>query len=342
MIRAVTKTAIHEHHLEVFGIEDGYEGLILKRGHFLTSDNVSGILTHGGTILGTSNRADPFRVPFKKKGKIIFEDQSQHALRHIKDWGLSALVAVGGDGTLSIANKLAALGIHVVGIPKTIDNDLPGTDFTFGFDTAVDIATEAIDRLHTTAASHHRVMILEVMGRNAGWIALHSGVAGGADIILIPEIPFSLKSVYKTVEERALKGKRFSIIVAAEGAHEAGKSQVIRRRDKLNPYPVKLGGIGNFMAEAIEKATGREARAAVLGHIQRGGSPSAFDRNLGTAFGVHAVRILASSSKPMMVRYKNNRFSEVPLSEAVGHIRKVPKDHHFISSAKAVGVSFGE
>lgn len=341
VIRAVVKTAHHQYGAEVLGIEDGYEGLLEKRGHFLSSQDVSGILTHGGTILGTSNTANPFKIVCIERGKRVLRDFSAKAIRHFKQWQLDALVVVGGNGTLDSAYQLFKKGVPVIGIPKTIDNDLRKTDFTFGFHTAVSIATEAIDRLHTTAASHHRVMLLEVMGRNAGWIALFAGAAGGADIILIPEIPFKMERIYKEVRNRSQQGKRFSLIVAAEGAHEAGGSVVIRKRDMKNPYPVKLGGIGERLAEKIEKATGIEARAAVLGHIQRGGSPTAFDRNLGTLFGTHAVTLLRQKKFGRMVCLKGQEIQSVPLKEAVSLLKRVPLDHPLLKACKAVGTSFG-
>lgn len=341
VIRAVVKTAHHDYGIEVLGIEDGYEGLLQKRGHFISSDHVSGILTHGGTILGTSNTANPFKVPILKKNKIVFHDHSALAIRHFREWDLDALAIVGGDGTLSSAKKFSDLGIPVVGIPKTIDNDLSGTDFTFGFHTAVSVATDALDRLHTTAASHHRVMVLEVMGRNAGWIALHAGAAGGADIILIPEIPFNLEVIHREVKARAKQGKRFSLIVAAEGAYAAGGNVIEKKRDLKNPYPVKLGGVGNYLAEEIEKNVGIEARAAVLGHIQRGGSPTAFDRNLGTLFGVHALQLLVKGKTGRMVSLDGHDISSVTLKEAVGQLKLVPHNHPLIISCKAVGTSFG-
>ncbi len=340
VIRAVVKAAHHDG-IEVLGIEDGYEGLLEKRAHYLSSDDVSGILTHGGTILGTSNTANPFKVPVKEKGKFIFVDKSEDAVRHIHEWELDALVCVGGEGTLGSARKFSDMGIPVVGIPKTIDNDLSETDFTFGFHTAVTTATEAIDRLHTTAASHHRAMILEVMGRNAGWIALHAGAAGGADIILIPELPFSMKVVCDEVICRASKGKRFSIIVAAEGAHETGGRVLVKRKDKKNPYPVKLGGIGNSLAADIERLTGIESRAAVLGHIQRGGSPTPFDRNLGTEFGVYAVCLLKERKFGRMVCLKGQEITSVPIAKAVSKIKTVPPGHPLIKACKAVGASLG-
>ncbi len=337
----MVKTAQHEYGAEVLGIEDGYEGLLQKRARFLSSFDVSGILTHGGTILGTSNTANPFKVPVTEKGKIIFRDHSDKAIRHFREWDLDALLVVGGDGTLSSARKLFDKGVPVIGIPKTIDNDLSETDYTFGFKTAVSTATDAIDRLHTTAASHHRVMILEVMGRNAGWIALYAGAAGGADIILMPEIPFKTAVIHKEVLERSRQGKRFSIVVAAEGASEAGKRAMVRAIDPKNPYPVKLGGVGEWLAEEIEKKTGVEARAAVLGHIQRGGSPTPFDRNLGTLFGAYAVRLVQQKKFGVMVCCKGMSIESVPLEKAVRQIKKVPLDHPLLEACRAVGTSFG-
>ncbi len=341
VIRAVVKTAIHDYGMEVLGIEDGYEGLLEKRAHSLSSDQVSGILTHGGTILGTSNTANPFKVPFIKNKKVVFEDHSEKVIQHFKEWKLDALVAVGGDGTLNSAFKLFKKGIPVVGIPKTIDNDLMATDYTFGFHTAVSIATDALDRLHTTAASHHRVMILEVMGRNAGWIALYAGSAAGADIILIPEIPFKMKTICSEVTRRAGEGKRFSLVAVAEGAHAQGAKQIVYRKDKKNPYPVKLGGIGQWLATEIEKLTEIETRAAVLGHIQRGGSPTAFDRNLGTVFGTYAVYLLAQGRVGKMVSLQGKEVTHVPLAEAVSEIKTIPLNHQLIKASKAVGTSFG-
>ncbi|MBI3313231.1 MAG: ATP-dependent 6-phosphofructokinase [Candidatus Omnitrophica bacterium] len=342
VIRAVTKTAIFEYGYEVFGIEDGYAGLIEKRGFYLTSEIVSGILTHGGTILGTSNRSNPFRIPRSYGKRIIFKDESKRALHHYKEWGLDALVVVGGDGTLTIAKRLGDLGIPVVGIPKTIDNDISGTDFSFGFHTAVTIATEALDRLHTTAASHHRVMILEVMGRNAGWIALHAGVAGGADIILIPEIPFQLEFIFQKVKARLNEGKRFSLMMVAEGAYEKGGSPVIKRKDKKNPYPIKLGGIGKRLEEKIERLADVETRAAVLGHIQRGGSPVPVDRNLGTLFGKEAVHLIRQNQFGRMVCLSGQEIKSIPLEKAIRSLKIVPRHHPLIQAARSVGTSFGD
>ncbi len=341
VIRAVVKTAIHDYGIEVLGIEDGYEGLLEKKARYLSSEDVSGILTHGGTILGTSNTANPFKVPVTNGRKITFEDHSERAIRHFHEWELDALVAVGGDGTLHSAYKLSRKGIPVVGIPKTIDNDLSGTDYTFGFHTAVSIATDALDRLHTTAASHHRAIILEVMGRNAGWIALYAGSAAGADIILIPEIPFKMNVICDEVIQRAGRGKRFSLIVVAEGAHRAGAGQVIKTKDNKNPYPIKLGGVGQWLAVEVERLTKIETRAAVLGHIQRGGTPTAFDRNLGTAFGTHAVSMLAQGKYGNMVSLQGQKIGYVSLHEGVRVLKQVPANHPLLKASKSVGTSFG-
>ena len=341
VIRAVTKSAIANHGWEIFGIEDGYAGLIEKRGHELTQAQVSGILTLGGTILGTSNRADPFKVPVVKGKKVSFEDHSDQAIEHFRHWGLDVLVAVGGDGTLSIANQLCRKGVPVVGIPKTIDNDLSGTDYTFGFHTAVSICTEAIDRLHTTASSHHRLMILEVMGRNAGWIALYSGSAGGADIILIPEVPYSMDAIAKAVKKRAQHGKKFSLIVVAEGAKEKGGKVIEKKSDLKNPYPVKLGGVGKYLEERLEKCTGLETRSASLGHIQRGGSPVPADRNLGTLFGTHAVELIHQQKWGQMVCVQGQVIRSIPIEDAVHKLKLVTLDSPLVVASEAVGISFG-
>lgn len=341
VIRGVTKSSISKYGWEVFGIEDGYAGLIEKRGHELTLSHVSGILTLGGTILGTSNRANPFKIPFISGKKVRYEDHSAQAIEHFHQWGLDVLVAIGGDGTLSIANRLFRKGIPVIGIPKTIDNDLRGTDYTFGFQTAVSIATEAVDRLHTTAAAHHRVMILEVMGRNAGWIALYAGSAGGADIILIPEIPYSMEVICRAVKRRAQHGKKFSLIVTAEGAREKDGKVIMKKKDLKNPYPVKLGGVGAYLAERIEKLTELETRSANLGHIQRGGSPTPPDRNLGTLFGTYAADLIHQRRWGQMVCVQGNVVKSVPIEQAVSHLKTVPLDHQLVLSNEALGVNFG-
>lgn len=341
VIRAVTKKAILEHGWEVLGIEDGYEGLVHNRYRNLAFDDVSGILTLGGTILGTSNTANPYRYPQEMGNKLYFADLSHSVLENIKQMGMDCLVCIGGDGTLSTAYKLHKDGIPVVGVPKTIDNDIKGTDITFGFDSAVSIATEAIDRIHTTAQSHHRIMIVEVMGRKAGWIALYAGVAGGGDIILIPELPYDINTIAKKVRERNERGKRFSIIVVAEGARPVGGRLVIQRRVKDGIESARLGGIGFALGESLEKLIGIETRTVVIGHLQRGGSPTSFDRVLATQLGVTAVDMIKRGEFGCMAGVKGNSFIPVPLKTAAGGIRNVPLDHGLIKAARSVGVSFG-
>src|SRR4030043_1782776 len=267
VIRAVAKKAIYEKSMEVIGIEDGYHGLINNRWRTLHYDDVSGILTLGGTILGTSKTANPYRYALPKGNHLEFKDLSKIAIKNLGGLDLTCLVCIGGDGTLGIAHRLFKDGTPVVGLPKTIDNDLRGTDITFGFDSAVSIATEGIDRIHTTAQSHHRIMIVEVMGHRAGWVALYSGIAGGGDILLIPEIPYDIHSIAEKVKERNKKGKRFSIVEIAEGAKSKGGDIVIQRVVKESPDPIRLGGIGFVLGEQIEKRTGLETRTAGGGHL---------------------------------------------------------------------------
>lgn len=342
VIRAVAKKAILEHDMEVVGIEDGYEGLVHNRHRKLGFNDVSGILTLGGTILGTSNKANPYRYITKTDGKEIIRDASQDVLDNIKKLGLSCLVCIGGDGTLKIAHHLLQDGVPVIGVPKTIDNDIRGTDITFGFDTAVEIVAEGIDRIHTTAQSHHRVMIIEVMGRNAGWIALYSGIAGGGDIILIPEIPYDLEIIAKKVKERSKKGKRFSIIVIAEGTKPKGGQVVIKKLVKDTAEPVRLGGVSFVLADQIEKATELETRALVLGHLQRGGSPSAYDRVLATQLGTRVVDMILAEKYGHMVGIRCSALVDVPLEEVARGPRLVPLDHPLIRSARAIGTCFGD
>ena len=341
VIRAVAKKAILDHCMEVIGIEDGYDGLIHNRHKRLTFIDASGILTLGGTILGTSNIANPYRYPVKKGKKTEFKDLSKDALKNLERLKLDALVCVGGDGTLHIAHRLSKEGVPVVGIPKTIDNDIRGTDITFGFDSAVSVVTEAIDRLHSTAMSHHRVMIIEVMGRNAGWIALYSGIAGGGDIILMPEIPYDINMVCQRVKSRHKKGKRFSIIVVAEGAKAKGGELVVKRLAKDGSQPLRLGGIGFVLGNQIEKLTDIETRSVILGHLQRGGSPTAFDRILGTALGTKAVDLITEKKLDRMVAVKGNEFVDVPLEIAASGYKPVPQDHILIRSGRSLGTSFG-
>jgi 6-phosphofructokinase 1 len=342
VIRAVAKRAILEHGLEVIGIEDGYEGLIHNRCRKLHYDDVSGILTLGGTILGASKTSNPYRYAARRGKEIVFRDVSRKAIRTVRDLKVDALVCIGGDGTLGIAHRLMTDGVPVVGVPKTIDNDLRGTEITFGFDTAVAVATEAIDRLHTTAQSHHRVMILEVMGHRAGWIALYAGVAGGGDIILIPEIPYSVESVAGKVKERNRRGRRFSIVVIAEGAKPEGGDVVVKRIVEKSVDPVRLGGIGFVLQEQVEKSTGIEARTVVLGHLQRGGSPTAADRVLATQLGTRAVDLIMRGEMGQMVAVQGGNVTDVPLEVAAGGPRTVPLEHPLIAAARSIGTSFGD
>lgn len=342
VIRAVTKSAINLYGWEVIGFEDGFKGLVENTYRVLDLAAVSGIIHRGGTILGTTNRDNPFHYLVEENGQKVFRDMSAQAIKNLENLGIEALVVIGGDGSLHIAYNLFKQGVKVVGVPKTIDNDISGTDVTFGFDTAVATATGALDKLHTTAESHHRVMILEVMGRYAGWIALEAGVAGGADVILIPEIPYRIENVAQTIAKREATGKKFSIIVVAEGAREEGGDLVVQRLVPESHDPIRLGGIGNKLAEDIERLTGRETRVTVLGHLQRGGSPTAFDRILSTRYGVAAVDTIAAGNFGSMVSLRTPFVTTITLQEAIGELKKVPVDHDLVQAAKAVGISFGD
>ncbi len=342
VIRAVAKTAMNRFGMEVIGIEDGFLGLVQDRMHLLNNESVSNILTLGGTILGTNNKIEPRRYPVEVDGRRELRDVTDLCLRHIASRGLDAIVIIGGDGTMSVAAHFARLGVPCIGVPKTIDNDLYGTDVTFGFSTAAAIATEALDRVHTTAASHHRVMVVEVMGRNAGWIALHAGIASGSDVILLPEIPYDLGRVCEFVLHRSERGKRFSIIAVSEGARPRDGQQVISRFDPLSPEPVRLGGIGQKVAVDIESQTGIETRSIVLGHVQRGGSPIPMDRVLATEFGSAAVELLASGEKGRLVVMQKGSITHIALSETEGRQRLVPVDHPLLNAARDVSTCFGD
>lgn len=342
VIRAVVKDAIF-HGIEVMGIEDGFLGLIRNRIKKLDWDDVSNILTQGGTILGSSNKANPkhFYVGKDENGEPRFEDVTERCMEHYREHKLDALVVIGGDGTMSAAAEFVERGVNCIGVPKTIDNDLVGTDLTFGFQTAVQIATDALDRVHTTAASHHRAMVVEVMGRNAGWIALHAGVASGSDIILLPEMEFDIDRVCKVCEDRGRKGKRFTIVCCAEGAKPKGGKQVIERTDPSSPDPIRYGGISKLVADEIEKQTGIESRYVVLGHVQRGGTPVAADRILATIFGDHAMELLKQGKLNRLVAWQDGGLTDVPLMESAGRQRTIPEDHHLIAAARSVGTDFG-
>jgi phosphofructokinase-like protein len=339
VIRAVVKSACNAG-LEVLGIEDSFDGLIEPgRTRALRTKDVTGILRLGGTILGTTNRGNPFAYPVStREGEV---DYSSRVVEMFQRIGLDALVVIGGDGTLAIAHRLATKGIRLVGVPKTIDNDIVGTVSCFGFDTAVDFATEAIDRLHSTAEAHHRVMVVEVMGRYAGWIALYAGVAGGADVILIPEIPFDLNSVAARLREREAWGARFSIVVVAEGAVPVGgKVSLIAKGDAATAE--RLGGLSPRVAQQLEQLTGKESRYVVLGHLQRGGTPTSFDRVLATRFGGKAVECILKGEFDIMVASRPPDIITVPLEMVGGKQKRVPPDFDLIRTARAMGISFGD
>jgi len=343
VIRAAAKTAMLEYEAEIIGFEDGFDGLVHNRHRWLDYLSVSGILTQGGTILGTNNRANPFKYPtVGDDGSVRFEDLSDRAVRNFQSTGADALIAIGGDGTLTIAYELMKKGIPCVGVPKTIDNDLYGTDQSFGFDSALTTATEAVDKLHTTAQAHHRVMILEVMGRNAGWIALHAGLAGGGDVILIPEMPYRMEIVKRYLLTRKRAGKRFSIVVVAEGARPLGGDVVVSRRVADASEPIRLGGIGYKLRDEIERATGMSARAVILGHLQRGGTPTPFDRVLASRFGHEAALSALRGEYGFMVALQGNSIVRVPLGEIAGRQRLLSPEHELVGLARSLGTCFGD
>ena len=341
VIRAVTKKAIHEYGYEVIGIKDGFEGLLYNRHKKLNEQDVSGILTLGGTILGTTNRANPYQYPVESGSAVVYKDLSAQVIENVRKLKIDCLVCIGGDGTLDTTHRLSTQGLAVVGVPKTVDNDVKGTDVTFGFDTAVHIATEGVDRLHTTAESHHRIMILEVMGRTAGWIALYAGMAGGGDVILIPEIPYDIFPIAQHIKNRRKNGKRFTILVVAEGAKPMGGKVTVQRIVKDGSEPIRLGGVSFVIGQQLEKLTGIEARNVVLGHLQRGGSPSPFDRILATQLGSKAVDFIAQGQFGCMVGVRNDNLVKVPLSKVARGSRHVPVGHSLIRDARALGICFG-
>ncbi len=340
VIRAVTKKAVSEYGMEVIGIEDGFEGLVKKSYRRLELTDVSGILTLGGTILGTSNTANPYKYIFDKN--MGPQDVSKQVIANIEEMGISCLVCIGGDGTLRIAHRLMKDGVPIVGVPKTIDNDIIGTDISFGFYTAVDIVMEGIDRLHTTAQSHHRVMLIEVMGRNAGWIAFYAGLAGGGDVILIPEVPFSIDAVAERVLLRSKRGKRFSIVVVAEGAKPKGGDVVVARRVEDGSEPIRLGGVGFVVEKQLEKITGLEARTVVMGHLQRGGSPNAYDRILATELGSRAADMIVEGKFGHMAGVRDGKLVDVALEDVAKGFRSIPPDNYLLHSARKMGVCFGD
>lgn len=342
VIRGVVKSAVSKYNCEVIGFEDGFDGLILPdKTRNLTLWNVRGILPVGGTILGTSNRANPFQYKVTINGKSEVRDVSKEVIKKYQSLGLDALVVIGGDGTLNIAYELFKLGCPTVGVPKTIDNDILATDVTFGFHTAVQTATEALDRLHTTAESHHRVMVVEVMGRYVGWIALETGIGGGADVILIPEIPFDMNKVCEKIESRKKAGSLASIVVVSEGALPMGGKVSVRCASEAGGSAERLGGIGDKVGAEIGKCTGMEVRVTVLGHLQRGGSPCAFDRILSTRFGAAAVELIAGKRFGEMVCLRGQEIESVSLTEVARGQKKVPTEEGMVKAAESIGISFG-
>lgn len=343
VIRAATKTAILDHGWQIWGSKDSFDGFIQPQKMVpLTLTSTRGILSRGGTILGTTNRGNPFKYPVKnKRGQLKSQDYSQQVIKRFKELALDALIVVGGDGTLSIGHHFSQAGLPIIGVPKTIDNDLLATEVSFGFNTAVQTATAAIEKVHTTDASHNRVMIVEVMGRNAGWIALEAGIAGGVDIILIPEIPFHIKKIGNKLKQRTKAGRLSSIIVVAEGAAPLGKKPVYLKQKNTEAQP-RLGGISFAVADMIQQHYQIDTRVVVLGHLQRGGSPTPFDRLLGTRFGMAAVELVAQNSFGRMVSLQCGRIESVPIEKAIAHQRLVDPSGELVKTAKAIGISFGD
>jgi len=333
VIRAATKAAILKHKWKVIGIPDGFDGLIWPEKSFeLTVDRVSGILPRGGTILGTTNRGNPFSYKTEENGQEVVRDISDEIISNSKKLGIDAIITIGGDGSQKIGYELYQKGMKIVGVPKTIDNDLSATDFTFGFDTALHTVSDALDKIHTTAASHHRVMVVEVMGRDCGWIALAGGMAGGAHVILIPEIPFTIKRVCDFIAQRESRGSRFTIVVVAEGI-------------KLPPELKQLARgwpVGNTIGDAIGLFANKEVRVSVLGHIQRGGSPSPYDRVLATRFGVAAVDLIAEGKFGKMVALRADSIVAVDVASAIGQLKSVRPDGELVRTARAIGIGFGD
>lgn len=344
VIRSVTRAAILNYGMEVIGYRFGYRGLYNNDFVPLTLDSVSGILHRGGTILYSSNKDNLFDYQVEENGSMVKKDVSDVAVENLKKEGVDVLVVIGGDGTLTSARDFARKGVKVIGVPKTIDNDLASTDVTFGFNTAIDVATEALDRLHTTAESHHRVMLCEVMGRGAGWIALESGIAGSADVILLPEMPYDINKIVEKVKERENSGRRFSIVVVAEGAKPKDGDVVVAKIVKDSPDPIRLGGIGNKLANDLEKLLpDKEIRCTVLGHIQRGGTTSTYDRILSTRYGVGAVELIAEGKFGEMVCLKDSKISSDSLENVIGQKSKlVDPNGELVKIAKKIGISFAD
>ena len=345
VIRAVTKTAILKYGLEVVGIKHGYRGLYLGGDEFvnLTLNNVTGIISKGGTILYSSNKDNLFDYTYEdENGNTCRGDVSDVGVKNLKEAGIDALIVIGGDGTLTSGRDFSRKGVKVIGVPKTIDNDLAATETTFGFDTAVSTAAEAIDRLRTTAESHNRIIVVEAMGRYAGFLALSSGVAGGADAIIIPEIEYDINKIADQIKENCARGKNFAIVVVAEGAKPKGGEVMVSRVVENSPDPIRLGGIGNHIAEQLEDLVGLEARATILGHVQRGGTPTANDRILSTRYGSAAVDLLMEGKFGNMVTLDGNTISYESLENVIGKNKAVDPNGELVNIAKGMGVSFGD
>jgi phosphofructokinase-like protein len=333
VIRAAVKCAILKYHWQVIGIPDGFDGLIWpEKSHPLTLKDVSGILPRGGTILGTTNRGNPFHYCTVENGVEVVRDISDEVIANSRQLGIDAVISIGGDGSQKIALDLFHKGMKIVGVPKTIDNDLSATEVTFGFDTALATATDAVDKIHTTAESHHRIMVVEVMGRDAGWIALEAGIAGGAHVILIPEIPFTVQKICEHVALRESYGKRFTIIVVAEGIKLPKEWQEHRR----------TGSVGNRIGDSVARGTGKDVRVSVLGHIQRGGSPTPYDRILATRFGVAAVDLIAEGGFGKMVCLHKTQIDAVNIADAIGQLKTVNPHGQIVNTARAIGICFGD
>ena len=344
VIRVVTKAAILKLGIDVLGIEEGFLGLIEDRVRPLRYDDVSNILTVGGTILGTSNRADPARfcTGYDPDGRPVVADVTDRVLATIERHHMDLLICIGGDGTMSAANGMIRRGVPCVGVPKTIDNDLMHCELTFGFTTAVQTASECLDKIHTTGASHHRIMVVELMGRNAGWLTLQSGLASGADVILIPELPYDLDAVCEFCLRRAAAGRRFTLIAVAEGARPRGGQQVIDRIIVDSPEPVRLGGIAQKLAADIENHIRRETRATILGHVQRGGAPVAFDRVLATLLGHRAIQMAALGEWNQVAVWRAGRTDMVPIADVADQQRLLELDDPLIAVARALGTCLGD
>ena len=342
VIRATVKTAVGGYDCEVVGIKDGYDGFLNPAGLIpLGRQEVRGILPRGGTILGTANRGNPFAREVIRNGETVVEDISDKIVAAIEKQKLDGLIVIGGDGTLNISRELFAKGVPVIGVPKTIDNDVGGTEVTFGFDTALNTATEAIDKLHTTAEAHHRVMVLELMGRDAGFIALHAGVAGGADVILIPEIPFRYEAIMDKILQRVESGRHFSILAVSEGAKSLDGEQVFSRSGN-EVYVPRLGGVGQLVGKYIEDHTEQETRVTVLGHIQRGGSPTPFDRWIATRYGAAATRLAAEGKFGRMVALRFAEVVDISLDEALAVPKRVNINGDGVRTARDLGIYFGD